>query len=185
MLFKSLQSISLKSSSNSNTSFGNVLLNGQNQSTNNVTFLDHTKALADSAKNKINAAMHNASFFWFIDIFLTKIDGYNKELRGLYKPYLLERAAKYLAVQEPYYVDMFSKLGYKGTCINCKTSTKYVLEKFICNKCIRLESREVRRAAKAEAKAKAKAKAEAEAEVEVEAEAEAEALKDQNNQIQK
>ncbi|EAL65330.1 hypothetical protein DDB_G0284283 [Dictyostelium discoideum AX4] len=60
MLFKSLQLISLKSSSsNSNTTFGNVLLNGQYQSINNVTFLDHTKALADSAKNKLNAAMHN------------------------------------------------------------------------------------------------------------------------------
>ncbi|EAL65331.1 hypothetical protein DDB_G0284285 [Dictyostelium discoideum AX4] len=83
---------------------------------------------------------------------------------------------------------MFSKLNYKGTCINCKTSAKYVIEKFICNKCQRLvnkkrteeinakdkeyfriltqkKSRELRRAA--------------------EAEAEAEALKNQYNQIQK
>ncbi|KAM9967716.1 hypothetical protein ACTFIW_001801 [Dictyostelium discoideum] len=126
-----------------------------------------------------------------------RIDGYNKELRGLYEPYLLERVA-YLAVQEPYYVDMFSKLGYKGTCINCKTSTKYILEKFICDKCVRLvrkkrndeknakdkehfriltqkESREVRRAAKAKAEAKAKAKAKAEAEAKAKADAEAKA----------
>ncbi|KAM9978620.1 hypothetical protein ACTFIY_012365 [Dictyostelium cf. discoideum] len=81
---------------------------------------------------------HEKRRILFIDPYdMERIDGYNREIRRLYSPQLLERVA-YIALQEPYYLDMFSKIGHKGTCLKCKITTRNVFDKFICYKCERL-----------------------------------------------